>query len=113
MAFLMALAVVSPAQADILHCHDEHAEEMQDQHSGHQSQLQKEESSKDKNSQAKDHDCHCPLHRGNCGHAHNLSFQKENASFDLGQFFANAYLDSTFRIKPGPFLDGPFQPPRA
>ena len=57
-------------------------------------------------------DCHCPMHRTHCcgsmamiGKLHRtfvptVGMQK--------RFFRESYL-----VKPAPFLDGPFQPPRA
>lgn len=56
-------------------------------------------------------DCSCPAHRTGCGHSHVLvsrvyllTYVSLSSSGRLGDF-------SIF-IKPGPFLEGPFQPPR-
>ncbi|MBV2169956.1 MAG: hypothetical protein KUL82_14725, partial [Bdellovibrio sp.] len=58
------------------------------------------------------HDCRCPAHRTSCCQL-TYSPDNTNQSLSLSLRVSASYSEALFRIKPGPDLEGPFQPPRA
>lgn len=57
-------------------------------------------------------DCNCPSHHSGCHHG--SAYVKSDLDFGLTiRLETNKFSDANSFIKPSPFLDGPFQPPRA
>ena len=68
----------------------------------------------DREHQSADHDkcCNRPAHQAGCCHSHVFVIREHLPTFvSLG--FSCRFSDFFAAIKPGPFLEGPFQPPRA
>ncbi|MEN0059758.1 MAG: hypothetical protein AAGB31_13040 [Bdellovibrio sp.] len=60
-----------------------------------------------------DTDCHCPVHRTPCCQF-SYSLQKENNLHTLSsQELSSLFAECVYSVKPAPFIDGPFQPPRS
>lgn len=57
-------------------------------------------------------DCHCPLHISGCCSSHVYLGRHLSFSF-LNREPFNYFIVFSQVLKPGPSLDGPFQPPRA
>ncbi len=59
-----------------------------------------------------DENCNCPFHRSGCNHG--TAYVKCELGFGLTiHLETNEFSEDNSSIKPSPFLDGPFQPPRA
>ncbi|WP_415063056.1 hypothetical protein [Bdellovibrio sp.] len=114
-AFFMVAVFCLPSLARVAeHCppsvseHHEHQHISQhaDAHRDSVNPAQKDSSSPEK------HDCRCPAHRTSCCQL-TYSPDNPNQSLSLSLRVSASYSEALFRIKPGPDLEGPFQPPRA
>lgn len=56
-------------------------------------------------------DCNCPLHRSGCHHGTAYLHLEHGAVLPI-QLVTNKFSEGNTPVKPGPFLEGPFQPPR-
>jgi hypothetical protein len=96
---------------EILNCHS-NTSVATDHCNSEVESLQKSDQESQQNDQSHHDDCHCPMHRTHCCGSMAMigKFQRVFISVVETQkrFFRESYL-----VKPAPFLDGPFQPPRA
>ncbi len=82
------------------------------QNASHVNGISEHSSDKDRESSNHDKDCSCPVHRTGCCHSH-VFLSRGQIPVLATLSSASKFSDFSAFIKPGPFLEGPFQPPRA
>ncbi len=99
------------AQFEIVNCHSD-TSVASDHCNSEVESLQRSDQKGQQQDQSHHDDCHCPMHRTHCcGSMAMISKLQRTFIPTMGmqkRFFREFYI-----VKPAPFLDGPFQPPRA
>lgn len=110
LSLLLACAVIAPniAGAAAHACQDQHGSAPAAAHNHHADALQTAPADSPASHNS---DCHCPTHRTGCCHI-NFYLSRTTALISASSDSA-AFSEYQAPVPPGPFMEGPFQPPRA
>lgn len=98
-------------QFEMLNCHSD-ASISVDHCKSQVESLQKSDQEGQQQGQSHHDECHCPMHRTHCCGSMAI-IGKFHRAFVPSIGMQKRFLRESYLVKPAPFLDGPFQPPRA